>query len=221
MPDYRKKRGYYLLRMTMLGTAAYAIGALIACFLYLLFAIATGKGDKLVGIFLLLMLGTVGAFVGGLLLYGFLGHVLTLRGENQVRFGLISGLIEAVGLAVGALILFFIVTGLGEASGPGELIAFSVLGLLGVTVIDAVHGGLLAGLVFQDKPAGYFAKLSAGMALTCGMVIGLPYLWVMSGLPMSYRGVEYQMLVPVLITVISLGTTMGFSIGSKRQEPSS
>jgi|GEM_PF-3009063 len=211
-----KKKRRDLFRMIVWGTVAYAAGACIVGLLYVLFSIITGLGEAVIGIVFLLIMGASGAFLGGVFLERCIDTNLILKHRGLFILGRISAFIEFLSLSAGAVLLFFIVSAQEAGVGPPEWIAFSILGLFGVMVLDAVHGAVIAGWFFPGKPTGYFARLSAVMAFVCGILLGLPYLWIMSDLPMSYRGIEYQMLVPVLITIISLGATTGLCIGAYR-----
>ncbi len=211
-----KKKRRDLFRMVALGTAAYAAGAAIVGLLYILFSVISGLGEDVIGIIFLLIMGAGGAFLGGTFLERFLEKNLALKQKNPFLLARRSAFVEFLALSAGAVLLFFIVAAQEAGGGPSEWLAFSVLGLTGVTVLNGVHGAVIAGSLFPEKPRGYFARLSGAMAFVCGILLGLPYLWTMSDLPMSYRGIEYQMLVPVLITIISLGATTGLCMGAYR-----
>jgi len=162
----------------------------------------------------LLAVGTVGAFLGGYLLEALLESKTTICRGRGFSLAAASALVEAFGLISGAVFLFLVTAAEEDISSLSVFLFYSSIGLICVTVMDGAHGAVVAGIFFPKKPRKLFALITATIALACGITCGLPYLWIMSSLPMSFRGIEYQMLVPVLITILSLGMTTGLGIGT-------
>lgn len=205
-----KKLRFYPFRTILRCTAAYAIGAAAVFLLYLTVAINVGFRKEGTGVVFLLIMGAFGAFIGGFLLKSFLKKDIMATGNGKIILAAKSALVEFSVISIGAISLFFVMNAEAEGFELQEFVAFSAIGLLGITLLNAIHGAVIAGDLFPEKHRCIFALASGGTALAFGLLLGLPYLWVMSGLPMIYRGIEYQMLVPVLITVLSIGATTGF-----------